>query len=80
MITSFASADSIQVKDGWQKSGFSTPTGNCVEVAELADGTGIALRNSRAPQGPALVYTKAEFDAFIRGAADGHFNHFLSQS
>ncbi|MGH3589241.1 MAG: DUF397 domain-containing protein, partial [Pseudonocardia sp.] len=26
------------------------------------------------PQGPALVYTRAEIDAFIKGAKDGEFD------
>jgi hypothetical protein len=44
-----------------------------VEVAGLPDGS-IALRNSRHPQGPALVYTRAEIAAFIAGAKDGEFD------
>ena len=57
----------------WIKSGHSGPTGgNCVEVAFLADG-GVALRNSRHPGGPALIFTRAEWDAFLGGAKDGEF-------
>ena len=37
---------------------------------------GIALRNSRDPQGPAQVFTRAEIEAFIRGAAAGDFDAF----
>lgn len=40
----------------WIKSRHSNAEGNCVEVADLGDG-GIAVRNSRDPDGPALVYT-----------------------
>jgi hypothetical protein len=61
----------------WQKSGRSGPNGNCVECAALADG-GVAVRNSRDPQGPALVYTKAEIEAFILGVRDGDFDNLLS--
>jgi hypothetical protein len=32
------------------------------------------VRNSRDPQGPALVYTRAEIAAFILGAKDGEFD------
>ncbi len=32
----------------WRKSRASNPSGNCVEVAALADGA-VAVRNSRAP-------------------------------
>jgi hypothetical protein len=61
----------------WQKSGRSGPNGNCVECAALPDG-GVAVRNSRGPQGPALVYTRAEIEAFILGVRDGDFDNLLS--
>ena len=53
----------------WLKSRASNPSGNCVEMAELPEGV-IAVRNSRFPDGPALVYTRAEIDAFIKGAKE----------
>jgi hypothetical protein len=62
----------------WQKSRRSNPSGNCVEVAALPGGTEIALRNSRDPEGPALIYTPDEMAAFILGARDGDFDHLLS--
>lgn len=60
----------------WVKSRRSNAEGNCVEVATLVDG-GVALRNSRDPDGPALVYTPAEVAAFLAGAKDGEFDHLL---
>jgi hypothetical protein len=57
----------------WVKSGRSGPTGgNCVEVAFLTDGQ-VAVRNSRQPAGPALVFSAREWDAFLGGAKDGEF-------
>jgi hypothetical protein len=61
----------------WQKSRRSNPSGNCVELARLPGGAGIAVRNSRDPHGPALIYTDAEIAAFILGARDGDFDHLI---
>ncbi|HWG15610.1 MAG TPA: DUF397 domain-containing protein [Streptosporangiaceae bacterium] len=55
----------------WIKSSYSGPTGgNCVETAALPDG-GVAVRNSRLPAGPALVFTAAAWDAFTGGVRTG---------
>ncbi len=62
--------------DRWQKSRRSNPSGNCVELAQLPDG-GIAVRNSRDPDGPALIYTREEIVAFLLGARDGDFDNFV---
>ena len=43
----------------WQKSSFSgNGNNNCVEMAALPTGE-IAVRNSRDPNGPTLIYTQA---------------------
>ncbi len=57
----------------WRKSRHSNPSGNCVEAALLPAG-GVAVRNSRYPDGPALIFTQAEWDAFLLGARDGEFD------
>ena len=61
----------------WLKSKHSNPNGACVEVATLPGGE-IAVRNSRFPGGPALVYTRAEIEAFLAGAKDGEFDDLVS--
>jgi hypothetical protein len=61
----------------WRKSRHSGAVGNCVEVAPLAGGE-IAMRNSRFPSGPALIYTREEIAAFLAGAKDGEFDDVLS--
>jgi hypothetical protein len=57
----------------WRKSRVSNPRGDCVELARL-DGGQVAVRNSRDPHGPALVYTPAEIAAFLAGAKAGEFD------
>jgi hypothetical protein len=57
----------------WRKSRYSNPSGNCVEAAELS-AESVAVRNSRYPDGPALIFTRAEWEAFLLGARDGDFD------
>ncbi|ASU84719.1 DUF397 domain-containing protein [Nocardiopsis gilva YIM 90087] len=60
----------------WLKSSLSNPDGNCVELSRLPGGE-FALRNSRHPHGPALIYTPAELAAFVKGAKQGDFDHLI---
>ncbi|MGH8775377.1 MAG: DUF397 domain-containing protein [Jiangellaceae bacterium] len=62
----------------WQKSRLSNPSGNCVEMASLPGGAGVAVRNSRDPHGPALVYTSDEIVAFVQGAKNGDFDNLVA--
>jgi len=57
----------------WRKSRHSGQLGNCVETAVLDSGD-IAMRNSRYPGGPALIFTRDEMAAFLAGAKDGEFD------
>ncbi|WP_137988605.1 DUF397 domain-containing protein [Streptomyces vilmorinianum] len=60
----------------WQKSRHSNSQGSCVEFAKLPGGD-VAVRNSRHPDGPALVYTPAEIEALLLGVKDGEFDHLV---
>jgi hypothetical protein len=51
--------------------------GEGIEMARLPDGQ-IAVRNSADPDGPALIYTRAEIEALIGGAQDGDFDALLA--
>ncbi|MEU6859821.1 DUF397 domain-containing protein [Glycomyces sp. NPDC046736] len=49
--------------------------GSCVEAGPLADGSGrVAVRHSHHPEGSVIVYTRAEWVAFLAGARDGEFD------
>jgi len=61
----------------WLKSQYSNATGECVELATLPGGE-IAMRNSRFPAGPVLVYTQGEIKAFLAGAKDGEFDQVIA--
>jgi hypothetical protein len=60
----------------WTKSQYSNSTGECVELAALPSGE-YAMRNSRFPDGPVLVYTRGEINAFLAGAKDGEFDQIV---
>jgi hypothetical protein len=60
----------------WRKGARSSAQGNCVEAARLPGG-GAAVRNSRHPDGPALIFNDAEIRAFLEGVKDGEFDDLL---
>ncbi len=57
----------------WRKSTRSGSSGDCVEVAGNLPGV-VAVRDSKDPAGPALIFTPAEWGAFIGGVRDGEFD------
>ncbi|MBO0808502.1 MAG: DUF397 domain-containing protein [Actinobacteria bacterium] len=61
----------------WRKSTISNSQGACVELAKLGGGE-FAVRNSRHPDGPALIYTEAEIAALIAGVKLGEFDDLLN--
>lgn len=61
----------------WVKSSASTPEGgSCVEFASLPNGD-TAVRNSRFPSGPALVFTCSEIEAMLIGVRQREFDHLI---
>ncbi len=49
--------------------------GSCVEAGPLLDGSGrVAVRHSKAPDAEVIVYTRAEWAAFVGGVKDGEFD------
>ena len=62
----------------WHKAESSSANGQCVEIASAVGK--IAIRDSKDPDGPILVYTSAEFSAFLEGARNGEFNSFVCLS
>jgi hypothetical protein len=57
----------------WRKSSRSNGGGaQCVEMAHLKIGT--AVRDSKAPAGPALIFPTGAFRAFIAEATSGGFD------
>jgi Domain of unknown function (DUF397) len=55
----------------WRKSSHSGSNG-CVEVAH-GDGQ-VAVRDSKDPSGPMLLFTRLEWQAFLAGVQDGEFD------
>jgi hypothetical protein len=62
----------------WQKSRHSNANGTCVEFAARPDGD-VAVRHSRYPDGPALIYTRAEIESMIIGVKAGEFDHLMTR-
>ena len=60
----------------WRKSSRSSDnSAQCVEAGPLADDSGrVAVRHSHHPEGSVIVYTRAEWTAFLAGARDGEFD------
>jgi hypothetical protein len=62
----------------WVKAQYSGSNGQCIEIASAAGK--VAMRDSKDPEGPILVYTPGEFKAFLHGAQNGEFDRFADCS
>ncbi|QKW34513.1 DUF397 domain-containing protein [Actinomadura sp. NAK00032] len=62
----------------WHISSFSPNNGgNCVEAGPLADGTDrVAVRHSHRPDAETIIYTRAEWEAFLAGVRNNEFDFF----
>jgi hypothetical protein len=59
----------------WHKSSWSQWNGNCVEISRLQPDR-IGIRDTKDNgNGPVLVFTGAEWNAFLAGAKDGQFDN-----
>lgn len=69
-------AGSDELPVAWRISSYSASGGsNCVEAGPVLDGTGrVAVRHSHHPDGPVIIYTRAEWDAFLAGVRNNEFD------
>jgi hypothetical protein len=60
----------------WRKSQRSNSQGACVEIARLDSAT-VAMRNSRDPQGTALIYPATAIRAMVSALRTGEFDYLI---
>ena len=65
-------APTLVVSGPWKKSSYSGGNNNCVEVAQLGR-SGTAVRDSKDPGGPVLVFGRESWSAFLEGVRSGDF-------
>ena len=57
----------------WHKSSYSSQDGNCVEVATNLSGM-VAVRDSKNPDGPRLIFSHDEWRAFVAAVRAGELD------
>ncbi|MFI0718325.1 DUF397 domain-containing protein [Streptomyces sp. NPDC021224] len=76
MILLHGPPGSAPAEDGWRKEWSGPNGGGCVESKPLPDG-GVAVRQSTAPGGPALIFNRQEWAAFVSGVKGGQADFSL---
>jgi Domain of unknown function (DUF397). len=71
-MTDTASDRLVPDQTMWRKSTYSGDQGNCLEVADDFPGV-TPVRDSKDPDGPALVFPADSWSAFIAGVKAGDF-------
>lgn len=57
----------------WSKSSYSSANGQCVEVARNLPGV-VAVRDSKNPDGPKLIFSPVDWRTFVSGVKGGDFS------
>ncbi|MFJ3587598.1 DUF397 domain-containing protein [Streptomyces sp. NPDC090231] len=73
MASSKRSMANSSTVSGWFKSSYSGGSqGDCLEVAR--GHSAVPVRDSKAPNGPAVVFSPAGWSAFVAGVKDGRLS------
>ena len=64
--------DAAALSVAWRKSTYSDAGTQCVECGTV-DAETVAIRDSKDPHGPALLFSRAAVAAFVASAAAGEF-------
>ncbi|MFE1442146.1 DUF397 domain-containing protein [Streptomyces sp. NPDC058739] len=65
---------SAAISSGWRKSSYSgTEANSCLEVLDGYH-SGIPVRDSKHPHGPALVFSPADWASFVAAVKDSAFS------
>jgi hypothetical protein len=57
----------------WSKSSYSSANGQCIQVARNLPGV-VAVRDSKNPDGPKLIFSPADWQTFVSGVKGGDFS------
>ncbi|WP_406342401.1 DUF397 domain-containing protein [Streptomyces sp. NBC_00648] len=72
MTTHVPNAETLRAR--WVTSSYSGGGNDCVQAATLDDGR-FAVRDSKRPTGPALLFAAGGWDAFLTGIRAEHRSH-----